>query len=149
MQPLSTIQLYKSLKKDEFCRIIFKGVFPRDHLPNKIQYSTAFIINTHPSYKRGEHWLAVYYDDKGKCTFFDSFGLHPSFYRLEGFLNKTSNEWEYNKQQLQSVSSMACGYYCIYFILLVCRSFKLKDIIDLFSKKDFDLNDFKISFIYP
>jgi hypothetical protein len=149
MKALTTFDLKKTLQKDVFCRNKFKAVLPRDFLPTRVQYPSAYIVNTHPSYKRGEHWLAIYYDENGKGIFFDSFGMSPAFYHLEGFLNKTSKEWEYNKHQLQSFSSMACGYYCLYFIMLCCRGLKLNDIVNLFSKNNFNINDLLISFIYP
>ena len=81
---MNTLEITQCLKKDPYAKAIFKQVVPRDKLPNvpRLGYPSAFVINTQPSNMRGEHWLAVYYDKQGFCTFFDSYGMRPSFYNL-------------------------------------------------------------------
>jgi hypothetical protein len=106
------------------------------------------IINTQPSYQQGEHWLALYFNDKRECQFFDSYGNHPSIFGLEAYIEKASSGLQYNKSRLQAEFSSSCGYYCIFFILLKCRHFTLTDIVNLFSKSDFSMNDFKVEHIY-
>lgn len=144
---LNTIQIVKKIKADFFARHYFKAVVPRDKLPRSVSYPCSFVVNTHSSKQPGEHWLAIHYDESGKCTFFDSFGLSPLYYKLDDFIKKTSTSWEHNEQQIQSISSNKCGYYCIYFILLMSRNLSLNEILSLFCKKDFDFNDFIIKFI--
>jgi hypothetical protein len=95
------------------------------------------------------HWLAIYYDTNGIATFFDSFGLDPYYYKFDKFLKSTSKEWICNTTKLQSISSMTCDYYCIYFILLKSRNFTLPKLLELFNKQDYLQNDFKIVNIYP
>ena len=56
MKPLSTWEIRNKLKKDCFSRDIFKDVLPRDLLPNKVKYPSAYVINTHSSSREGEHW---------------------------------------------------------------------------------------------
>ena len=142
MRALSTIDIYKELKNDYYARHFFKGVLPRDQLPRYITYPSAYVINTHPSYKPGEHWLAVFYDANKMAYFFDSFGLPPSYYGLEKYLKSTAKQVFYNHQQLQGITAITCGYYCIYFIMLKSRNFNLNEIINHFC-----INHFKISFI--
>jgi hypothetical protein len=55
MKALTTFDLQKTLKKDAFGRIKIKAVLPRDFLPTRVKYPSAYIVNTHPSNKRGEH----------------------------------------------------------------------------------------------
>ena len=147
-KPLNTFDILKAITSDEYARFDFKGVVPRDKLPQKPSYPSSIIVNTHKSNQSGEHWLALYYDENGMCSFFDSFGMHPDFYSLKDYIEKTSRHWEFNNKQLQSFNSVTCGHYCIYFILLKSRRFKLKEILELFDRKNFNLNDFRISHIY-
>ena len=105
-------------------------------------------MNTHKSNQSGEHWLAFYYNEDGICTFFDSFGLEPYVYGLQEYLNKTSVKWIYNDTQLQSFTSKACGYYCIYFILCLSRGLGLEDSLSLFDKENFHMNDTKVINVY-
>lgn len=114
---MNNIEIYKNLKKDSFANSTFRAVLPRDKLPKTILYPSSFVINTHTSKQVGEHWLALYYDKNGKCTFFDSYGLDPSYYKLDSYLKSTSICYVYNKQRLQALNSKYCGQYCIYFIL--------------------------------
>lgn len=78
------------LKYDNVTSKIFKGVYARDELPLDLDFPSCFILNTHPRSKPGEHWLALYYDPKGNCYFFDSYGMHPTFYRLKTYISKTT-----------------------------------------------------------
>jgi hypothetical protein len=48
---------------------------------------------------------------------------------------------------MQDISSNACGYYCIYFILFKSWGLRLNEIQSLFSRDDFNFNDFLVSFI--
>jgi hypothetical protein len=147
IHPLTTLEIYKEFKSDDYSKNIFKAVVPKDKLSFKVTYPSAYVINTDNSTGPGEHWLAVYYKSDKTAVFFDSFGLAPQFYGLDNYMRKTSISYSYNQQQLQGIMSSTCGYYCVLFILLVCRNLDLQCILDLFNKKDVDLNDFKISFI--
>ena len=146
---LKTTQIYEELKKDEYSRKIFQNVLPFDCLPINPPYPSANVINTDPLGKPGNHLLSIFYDAKGKCCFFDSFGKSPAFYGLENYIFNTATSLEFNQIQLQSINSNTCGYYCIYFILLKSRNFELCDIINLFQKQNFNINDFLIKNIYP
>lgn len=125
MLELNTLQLERILKKDKYTKNIFLGVFSRDYIPKNVKYPCCFIINTDPSTKPGEHWLAFYYDKKGFCYFFDSYGLHPKFYNLHTYLTKTSRGWTYNTKRLQSLNSKACGFYCFIYLLLKSRNIEI------------------------
>ena len=66
------------LTKDTVTNKIFLGVFARDELPLKVKYPSCLIFNTAPRVNKGEHWLALHYNEKGFCNFFDSYGKDPS-----------------------------------------------------------------------
>ena len=147
MKPLNSLEIRKLLLRDYYAKQIFKGVLSRDQLLSKVKYPSAYVVNTKPISHPGEHWFAIYYNEDKEATFFDSYGQHPSYYKMVPYLNKTSVSWTFNNTQIQGILSSTCGYYCIYFILLMSRGLCLEDIVKEFNKQDFDLNDFKISLL--
>ena len=42
----------------------FDGVVAADRLPNEPRL---LVCNTDPSHRLGEHWVAIYVDDEGRC----------------------------------------------------------------------------------
>ena len=58
---MNTIQIEHLLKKDPFTKTIFKKACAKNQLL-RVDYSSAYVINSHPSSKPGEHWIAVYFD---------------------------------------------------------------------------------------
>lgn len=119
------VSLKKCLEKDPFTKISFMGVFARDELPTKVTFPSWFIVNTAKRLDTGKHWLAFHYDKNGYCVFFDSYGLPPSHFDLESFLDNTTSSWTWNKMRIQGNSSY-CGYYCILFLIFICRDKSLK-----------------------
>ena len=93
---------------------VFVGVFSRDNIPTHLPNKFAMVVNTHPSHKPGEHWVA-FYVDRMEGEYFDSYGLPPppDFERL---LDKYSVSQHYNTHQLQDYFSFVCGQYCIYYL---------------------------------
>ena len=138
---LSTLQLINFIKQDKLASTSFIGVFARDQLPTRIKYPCCFIVNTDKSDQKGEHWLAFYYDKHGNASFFDSFGNHPSYFKLDKYLSKTASKWNYNTKQLQSYRTKVCGYYCVLFILYLSRGHDMKTFVNKF-KYSFLINDF-------
>jgi hypothetical protein len=143
-RPLNSRQIYRKIQSDEYAKDSFLGVFPRDMIPRFIKYPSSFVVNTDPSQAPGQHWLGFYYDVNGIATFFDSFGLSPEFYGFSEYLDKTSVNWGYNKQQLQDNLTSTCGYYAVYFILLKSRGLNLNNVLDFFNTDNFLFNDVKI-----
>jgi hypothetical protein len=147
MRSLTTGDICKEIKKDIYGKRIFKGVFPRDKLPFIHTYPASLIVNTHTSEYPGEHWLAIFIDKSKHCEFFDSFGFPFKFYGFEKYITRFSLSSSSNLSQIQNLDSNACGYYCIYFILLKSRGFSIEQINSLFSQSNFILNDYLISHI--
>ena len=52
------------------------GVFQRGRIKTLITPS-AYVINTDPHNKKGEHWTAVYIDKKEEGHYFDPYGFPP------------------------------------------------------------------------
>jgi hypothetical protein len=132
----------KILSTDPLTKDIFIGAFAYDELPKSFKKLPAcFICNTQKRSERGEHWLAFYYDQNGNCDFFDSYGLPPSFFNLETYLENTSVKWTWNRKTIQG-SSNFCGFYCILFLLFKIRN-KTLNFFDYFTN-DLNNNDKKI-----
>jgi hypothetical protein len=141
---LSTIDLINIINNDHLTKKIFKGVFARDQLPTLETTPACFIINTDPISKEGEHWLAFYIDKDQHCNFFDSYGNHPSKFKLDAYLNKNFKSWTYNNIQIQGLSSY-CGYYAALFILYAARN-KTRDYYLEFNNLP-NLNDQKLGLL--
>jgi hypothetical protein len=129
------------IKKDQVLNKIFLGCLARDEIPSKIiSYPSCFIMNTQKRSNTGEHWLALFYDTNKIAYFFDSYGMPPSFYRLESYIKSTSSSHsKYNTRRLQG-SSELCGLYCILFLYYISRN-RLDDFYSKFSSKDYNKND--------
>jgi hypothetical protein len=117
------------LKKDKVTSKVFLEAFARDELPSKPPYPSCFIINTDPRSKPGSHWLAVFYNERGYCDFFDSYGQPPDYFKLEKYINKTSNGWSFNRKRIQ-VDSDLCRLYAILFLI-----FRAQDQLPIFYKQ--------------
>jgi len=76
---MNTKQIEKILK-DAYSKQIFKGVYSIGETPSVINYPNAYIFNTDPSSKPSEHWIAIYFDQKTRGEYFDSYGLGPQMY---------------------------------------------------------------------
>ena len=129
---MNTNQIERLLKNDPYTRRIFKKACAKDQLQH-VTYPSAYVINTHPSSKPGEHWIAVFFDNNGKGEYFDSYGLPPDMLGFAGFMNQNSTSWISNKETIQSLSSKVCGHYCVYFILFRCRGLRMHTITAHFS----------------
>src|SRR5437868_5998484 len=124
---MNTTQLNSILKKDKFTSVLHNGVFASDQLPKNISYPAAFIFNTDPSYMPGMHWVAVYFDKSGKCSYFDSYGLQPFVNSIETFLTKS--DYQFNKLQIQGNDSNVCGHYCILFLTRCARGHTMERVV--------------------
>ena len=110
----TTLQIIHILKDVSW----FNGVYPIDRLPLTLSKNKGIIINLDESHKEGSHWVALYLDDKRIAHYFDSFGRKPQGHILT-FIERTSNYYLYNPKKYQGNLSVACGYFCMLFILSV------------------------------
>jgi hypothetical protein len=124
----------KVIEQDNILKKIFLGCLAKDEIPQAItNFPACFIMNTKPRSNRGEHWLAIYYNNSGQGYFFDSYGMPPNFYKLDKYMQSTSKEgkYVYNPKRLQGVSNL-CGLYCILFLYFKARN-RLDDFFSKFS----------------
>lgn len=138
---MNGLKIANILRLDPYARSKFSGYgCPDIPIVPPADKASLFILNTDESGGPGEHWCSVYFYD-GVCDFFDSFGFPPSVYKLQGIFEGYVGKICFNSHQVQPLTSKTCGYYCIYFGLLRCRGYTLKEIIDTFVKTDIERND--------
>lgn len=119
---LKTSELNSILRNHPHTNRFFLGTFPCDRIPRKPRPLTCFISNTDPHNKPGEHWVAFWVSRKGNTFYFDSFGLPPIVIKHVSFCQRSSDgRWDYNRQQLQSLSTTTCGAHCVRFLIETCR----------------------------
>ena len=129
---MNTPDIFKHLSEDENSN--FCGVKARVQLPNKISYPCGFVVNTDNKKEAGEHWVAIYFYDRNKSIFFDPMGFSPKYHKFQKYIKKHSKEYEWNDQQIQSLSSINCGYFCVLFIQKISRNYSFGRFLKLFRK---------------
>lgn len=128
---MDTASIWKCFTKT----IGFVGVFPCDRIPSISKVPAGLVINTDPSQKPGEHWVAVHIDDDWNGTYFDSYGFPPLVKEITDFLDYNTKTWYFNTYQLQSMhpSSNSCGHFCVLFITILLKGGHLVDLIGYFN----------------
>jgi len=114
----------------------FMGTYAKDQLPIKtfIKRPLGFIINTDPSYKSGEHWVALFITDMNKAEYFDSFGQDPICCEILELLKFNNiSEIIYNHKRIQSIFSISCGAFCILYLKMRCNKYSFHEFLKLFS----------------
>lgn len=130
---METGQLASCLLSNKYTNKIHSSVIPIDFLPRTKIKNVLLIINTHESFKPGEHWLAVYIDKNENVFFFDSFAQKIKSPYLINFL-KMYKTVHYNTRQLQHVLSAVCGCYCVIFLYNMSRRVPYEAFLKKFSK---------------
>lgn len=100
----------------------FLGVYAADLAPaslpdNATHYPCAYVVNTDPSTKPGQHWVAFYSSAPSQTIeFFDSYGNKPSAYpHIRLPTNVPAGV--YSNIAFQSKRSAVCGHYCIFYLV--------------------------------
>ena len=141
---MNTSELYTILSSNLQTRGFMHGVLSLDQLPDTItHFPSLYIINTQPSYQRGEHWLAMFFSRDRQGEFFDSFGHPPDYYgeQLLYFISRNSHSWIYNNYILQAPLSYLCGYYCLFYLIHRSCGIPMSTINHMFSLDRYE-NDF-------
>lgn len=112
---MDTSTLDRIVRSDPIMKIGFGGVRALNELPIYRGHFRSFIINTHPSYKSGEHWQAIYFDVRNRASFFCSYGTAPSK-QVKKFILNNSTRLDYDSFRLQHRQTSSCGLYCLFFL---------------------------------
>ena len=135
---MNTIEIEKAICQDPSAEAIFAGVYAQDQLPNTVQYPCAMVWNTDPADQPGEHWVAVYFNDRGTGEYFDSYGLAPPP-KFKRYMQKHSVQWSWNTSQLQDLWTSACGHFCVFYTIYRCQGLPMNAIVNHLI--DIDQND--------
>ena len=96
----------------------FKGVYPIDCLPVFMEVPASIVINLEPHYMDGSHWVVVHIDKSRYAHYFDSFGRRPEGNILTFIEKNAPRGYTYNKIKFKANESIACGYFCLLFIMM-------------------------------
>lgn len=119
---------------------IFKGVFACDDLPSKFALPAGFVVNLSKKSHIGSHWVGLFIDEYGVCTYFDSYGRKPTNKDICHFIKLHSRTTVFNQNQIQHVSSVKCGKFAAVFILMKMYKKNMISFISQFSK-NLTIND--------
>ena len=140
---MNTHQIIQLLANDRVTRERFRGVFPSNKIPETVfRRPYCVIFNTAPAPVSG-HWVALYVDLDGKGYYLDSYGYTPRkiFTR---FFKKNCSEIMYNQRRLQGFLTTTCGYYCIVFLIWMCRGGSMAKFLKQFTD-NLMLNDHSVT----
>ena len=105
------------LLSDHLC-----GVYAQDNLEGHLcqgPYPRIHIVNTDTSKQTGSHWIMLVQRRLGNLQFYDSYSLSPRLYgtHLAQYIRKHSyRRYGQVKHMYQSIDSVVCGYYVLYFM---------------------------------
>ena len=82
-----------------------------------------------------------------ESEFFDSHGLPPDTYDMDGYLLQDNTY--YNEKPLQGLTSDTCGDYCLFYLFHRARNVNLNTIQAKFRRHDSQWNDAQVAtFVY-
>ena len=145
---LSTLDLETFINKfaDAKTKEAFLGVFPINHLPQRLPKSPVlFIINTNSSNLPGQHWKAVYISKNLNGEVLDSLAT-PTDLILEHWMNRFSRRWSVSTLTLQNPLSPTCGAYVLYFIMSRLNCTSLKSCMTPFTSNVIENDEFVAQF---
>lgn len=143
---MNSLEIRSFLERDLYAKNIFQDVLPSDRLPARFDSTSpsAFVINTDPASRPGEHWVAVYFNGHGVGEYFDPFGFPPYKRNIVQFLRRNCRAYRINSRVLQYSLSRACGLFCIYYVLQKSRGKSLQRLLSVFNTQRLLLNDRKV-----
>jgi hypothetical protein len=125
-----------------------RGVIAADEL-SYMKTPGAYIINTDPSYRSGQHWIAVYIPEGGvNAEVFDPLGEHPFNYPfMREYWNRRKN-FTFNTKRWQPSGTSTCGQICLFFLYHRCRGWTLNDITGFYWNSDLKVtNNLVVRFV--
>lgn len=123
---LYTNDINKIASTNQYLNKYFLGAYPADVFPEKIKFPSCWIWNTDEAKADGQHWVAIWVDEKKNFYFFDSFAKRVEFYKREYWIRyakKNNLTFRYvQKNQLQSKITLVCGSWSLYYLYNKCRN---------------------------
>ena len=145
---MNEIELTKILVGNPVTAPHFCGVISHDQLnklPTRLQQGF-YVCNTDDSTGPGEHWVTVSWFQGQESEFFDSLAKSPTEYSINftNFLINNGPQYKMSTMRIQGPHSIKCGEFCLFYAYHRCKGYTLNDIVTMFSKTHFALNDFKV-----
>ena len=111
---LNTIQIRQALQREE----TFIGVYPIDLIPTTTRVPCTLVINLDRHFLDGSHWVALSINSKRQAHLIESFGRPPQKNILTFIERNAIRGYIFNRIRFQVNESIACGYFCILFVLM-------------------------------
>ena len=92
------------------------GVYMKDELKTNLKNGN-YILNLENHNQGGSHWVCFIKHNKS-IYYFDSFGVQMPQNELDIFKQNHDNIF-YSNVQIQSITSILCGYFCIAYLYCV------------------------------
>ena len=145
---MNEYELFKLANSNKELKKVFVGIFASDEL---LKYDTtrhsppmAFIINTEPRDKPGQHWVALYIDSDSKAQFFCSYGSRPSSVILDFCRRYTCPPATFSMWSLQSPAASSCGPWTVLFLASRARGSSLLQFVQRFDHYNWYKNEARL-----
>ena len=126
--PLSNFDLNKWYKR---LNLQLKGIFAGNEYMSF--HHSPCIIKLDDFGNIGTHWVCCWKSGPGEYDDFDSFGLPPPLEWEKELENRHITPFLRNTNQLQEITSVRCGYYCLLFLNETKRGTSYENILKMFS----------------
>ena len=140
---MDTKTLNNFMLKDEKVKHYFKGVMPRDFLPQKLEKKSLYVINdavsTDPS--GGTHWILLSTLSDHYSAYICSLGRKPTHDHVIDSLLSVNNVVLWNDFKNQGDFSTVCSWHCIWTAAMLARGHDLLEIMTQFYTDDTYKND--------
>jgi len=73
--------------------------------------------------------IRTFFPKSSSAYYFDSYVILPLVPDVEAFIRRNCTVWDYNKRQLQVLTSNICGKYCCLFALYMDRGFTARQFV--------------------
>jgi len=124
-----------------YCLTNFKKVIPCDYIQRyKLKTNDQFIINLSDSSTNGSHFVALSIKEK-HCIYFDSFGFECKNSYITKKLKKCKKQIIYSKTQVQGITSLFCGFYCLAYLISDEKGTSLNNFLNNFEYNNLEKND--------
>lgn len=132
MRPLNTLDIDVALKGNSVTKPFFDGVYASDEISRLTRKPNMIVVNTEPSWKKGEHWLVIYFTRQNTAEIFDSLATDSSEYpdELKRFISKFASSVKYSRKRVQPAYTSLCGHYCLHYANCRCKGNSMMSIID-------------------
>lgn len=113
---------------------IFRGVYSCNTIPDlKLHKNFSIIVNLSRDDEMGTHWISIFRNGK-ILLYYDSLGLPLTNRDINMFLRSINEQYDFNLFHNQCYDSYNCGFYCIFFCVMLENGMSFDDFKNLFSK---------------